>query len=113
MRIAMLERRREQRRSVFLDGKIGFGGRQFRLGCMVQNVSFSGAKLVLLHAAHIPPEFSLTIPSQEQGIFWVKTKWRRQNTIGVEIENPHIANSLNESQATFQTAVSTRVCSAA
>ena len=109
----MLERRREQRRSVFLDGKIGFCGRQFRVGCLVQNVSCSGAKLVLQNAADIPVEFSLTIPSQEHGIFWVRTKWRQRNTIGVEIEHPQSANSLDGSKATLEKAASARVSIAA
>jgi hypothetical protein len=98
----MLERRREQRRSIFLDGKIGFSGRQFRLACLVQNVSLSGAKLVLRSAADIPVEFSLTVSSQQQITHRVRARWRRRNTIGVEIEHRHETNSLDGPQATLQ-----------
>jgi PilZ domain-containing protein len=111
--IAMLERRREQRRSVFLDGKIDFNRRQFHLGCLVQNVSFSGAKLVLRNAANIPAEFSLIISSQEHSIFRARTKWRQRNTIGVEIIHPHMANSLDGSHRPRQETASADVCVAA
>jgi hypothetical protein len=62
----MVEHRREQRLPIFLDGKIRFSGRRFRVSCMVQNVSSSGAKLVLRNAADLPNEFSLTIISKMQ-----------------------------------------------
>jgi hypothetical protein len=56
---AIVERRKECRLPVFLDAKIGFNGRRFRLTCMVQKISGSGAKLALLYVADVPAEFSL------------------------------------------------------
>ena len=92
-RVAMLERRKEQRLPIFLDGKIGFSGRRFRVSCMVQNISSSGAKLVLHNAADLPSEFSLTIISKIQVAYGVRTRWRQHNSIGVEIEHSHVANA--------------------
>jgi hypothetical protein len=109
----VLERRREKRHSVFLDGKICFSGRQFCLGCLVQNVSFSGARLMLRNVAIIPAEFNLIIPSQEYGIFWVRIKWRQRTTMGVEIKHPHMANLLDGSNRPSQKTDSAHVCLAA
>jgi hypothetical protein len=90
---ATVERRREQRLPLLLDGKIGFNGRRFRVSCTVQNVSSSGVKLVLRNAADLPDEFSLTIISKIQVEYWVRPRWRQHNSIGVEIEHSHTTNA--------------------
>jgi len=89
----MVERRTEHRLSIFLDGKIGFSGRRFRVSCLVQNVSSSGAKLVLRNAADLPCEFSLTIISKTQVEYWVRPRWRQHNSIGVEIDHSHMTDA--------------------
>jgi hypothetical protein len=91
----MVERRKEPRLPIFLDGKIGFSGRRFRVSCMVQNISSSGAKLVLRNAADLPDEFSLTIISKIQVEHWVRQRWRQHNSIGVEIDHSHMTNARN------------------
>ena len=55
------ERRKEPRFPLFAAGRIGFGGRKFRVTCLVQNVSSSGAKLVLRPRTDLPFEFHLRI----------------------------------------------------
>jgi hypothetical protein len=82
----MQERRREPRRHAFWDAKIGFGGRRFRVSCMVQNISYGGARLALRHAADLPEEFTLTIPRRQKQLeYRVRTRWRIHRSIGVEI----------------------------
>jgi hypothetical protein len=82
----MQERRKETRRPAFWDAKIGFSGRQFRVNCMVQNISRGGARLALRQAADLPPEFILTIPrKQKQLEYRVRTRWRERRSMGVEI----------------------------
>ena len=84
----MPERRKERRLPVFLDAKIGFDGRRFRLTCLLQNISGSGAKLVLLYGADVPSEFSLSICDKKfQSQYWARTRWQRGRAIGVEIED--------------------------
>jgi len=99
----MLERRREPRQSIFAAGKIGFAGRTFRVGCLVQNISQSGAKLVLYSRSDLPAEFFLRVSEQMERdrmrIRWhrvsgdlekhyrVQTRWRKGNAVGVEFKS--------------------------
>ena len=99
----MLERRRESRQPIFASGKIGFGGREFRVSCLVQNISNCGAKLVLSAKTDLPAEFSLRVSEQmandRMRIRWqratvelekeyaVQTRWRKGNAVGVEFKN--------------------------
>ena len=84
----MLERRKEQRWPAFLDGKMGFSQRRFRLSCLVQNISDLGAKLVLRNAADLPAKFDVSIPRM-QTVYVVQTRWRLGNSVGVEIKQRH------------------------
>jgi hypothetical protein len=99
----MLERRREPRQPIFASGKIGFGGRTFRVSCLVQNISNCGAKLVLYTKTDLPAEFSLRVSehmsNDRMRIRWqratldvekeyaVQTRWRKGNAVGVEFKN--------------------------
>jgi PilZ domain len=98
----ILERRREPRQPIFASGKIGYGGRAFRISCLVQNISSSGAKLVLHTRTDLPSEFSLRISdemaSDRMRIRWqrtpvdlereyaVQTRWRKGNALGVKFK---------------------------
>jgi hypothetical protein len=98
----MHERRREPRLPMFASGKIGFGGRKFRVSCLVQNISNAGAKLVLHASTDLPAEFSLRVSEKmsddRMRIKWqrasldlekefvVQTRWRKGNAIGVEFK---------------------------
>src|SRR5262249_11774993 len=99
----MPERRREPRVPIFASGKIGFGGRKFRVSCLVQNISNAGANLVLHASADLPVEFSLRVSEKmsddRMRIKWqrasldlakeyvVQTRWRKGNALGVEFKS--------------------------
>ncbi len=84
-------------------GKIGFGGRAFRVSCLVQNISNSGAKLVLYARTELPAEFWLLVSEQmasdRMRIRWqraslalereyaAQTRWRKGNAFGVEFKD--------------------------
>jgi hypothetical protein len=89
----MVERRKERRLPIFLDGKVGFNGRRFRVSCLVENISSSGAKLVLRKLANLPGEFSLTVISKTQVEYWVRPRWRQHNSIGIEIDHSHMMDA--------------------
>jgi hypothetical protein len=88
-----MEQRKETRRRLFKDAKIGFGGRLFRTSCLVHNISSSGAKLVLRRPADLPAEFILSISALQVACL-VKTRWQQDNVIGVEITQPSLADTL-------------------
>jgi hypothetical protein len=99
----MLERRGEPRLAIFASGKIGFGGRKFRVTCLVQNISNAGAKLVLYACTDLPAEFLLRVSEKmsddRMRIKWqrasldlareyaVRTRWRKSNALGVEFKS--------------------------
>jgi hypothetical protein len=96
------DRRRDRRWSVFLDAKIGFSRRKFRLSCIVHNMSKSGVKLAIPHGVNIPAEFIIFIP-KSQTEYLAATRWQRDNLLGVEISEqratavhppPSVASSL-------------------
>jgi hypothetical protein len=94
------ERRKEPRFPLFASGRIGFGGRKFRVTCLVQNVSSSGAKLVLRPRTDLPFEFRLRICEKMiedemrmrcqrasldlEKEYLVQVRWRKRDALGVE-----------------------------
>jgi PilZ domain len=96
------ERRKEPRIPIFTSGSIGFGGRKFRVSCLVQNISSSGAKLVLRARTDLPSEFRLQICEkmiQDQARmrcqnasldlekeYLVQIRWRKRDALGVEFK---------------------------
>jgi hypothetical protein len=98
----MQERRKEPRFPLFAPGRIGFDGRKFRVTCLVQNVSSSGAKLVLRPRTDLPFEFRLRIceemieherrmrfqgaPLDLEVEYLVQVRWRKRDALGVEFK---------------------------
>jgi PilZ domain len=96
------ERRKEPRFPIFASGGIGFGGRKFRVGCLVQNISSSGAKLVLRARTDVPSEFRLKIYEKMiedqmrmrcqnasldlEREYLVQVRWRKRDALGVEFK---------------------------
>src|SRR5262245_58442769 len=94
------ERRKEPRFPLFAAGRIGFAGRKFRVGCLVQNISSRGAKLVLRARADLPSEFRLRITEKMipdeirmrcrnasldlAKEYLVQVIWRKRDALGVE-----------------------------
>jgi hypothetical protein len=87
--VPVFERRKEHRRPVFWDGKIGFNERQFRVRCLIQNISGSGAKLAFRSSTDLPAlptEFDISIP-HHQAVYRMQIKWRHRYAIGAEIKH--------------------------
>jgi hypothetical protein len=61
--------------------------------CVVRNISLSGARLEVDKTFALPIEFELEIP-QLGVVLWCEPKWRRDDTVGVNMENPACGASL-------------------
>jgi hypothetical protein len=81
----MLDRRKEQRWPAYLGGSISFNRRLSVADCIVKNASALGAKLVFHNTTFVPDEFDLSIASKSIA-YRVRTRWRRVDAIGVEIQ---------------------------
>jgi len=78
------ERRKTERWPIFVEGTISFAGR-FRLKCLVQNLSATGAKLAFRMATDAPSEFYLNVLlSGKETRCLGRTRWRRHHLVGVE-----------------------------
>ncbi len=79
-----MERRKEPlRRRMLKGGKIVFNNRNSTIGCVVRNMTDSGARLEVPSTTGIPDEFSL---ESEDGTIrhGCVVKWRKDNVLGVE-----------------------------
>ena len=89
------ERRKTQRWPIFLEGTIGFAGR-YRLKCMVQNLSETGAKLAFHKVTDAPAEFTLNVSlAGEETHYLARRRWRRHRLIGVKFVRPPVANAVS------------------
>ncbi len=82
------ERRIERRRAVLKGARIVFNGGHSAVGCVVKNMSGSGARLKLDNAAGIPSRFLLRfddagVPARECVVHW-----RALDALGVEFVTP-------------------------
>jgi len=86
------ERRKTQRRPIFLEGTISFAGR-YRLKCMVQNLSETGAKLAFHKVTDAPAEFTLNVSlADKEAQYLACPRWRRGRLVGAEFARPPMAN---------------------
>jgi len=81
----MPERRKQTRSRVYLGCRITTDPRLTGLDGVVRNTSDSGARLAVPATASIPDRFELHIP-RRQAACVVRTRWRRRDEVGVEIE---------------------------
>jgi PilZ domain-containing protein len=89
------ERRKTQRRSIFLEGTISFAGR-CRLKCMVQNLSKSGAKLAFHTVTDVPRDFTLNVFLAGKELqYLARPRWRRGRLIGAKFVLPPRANAVS------------------
>ena len=75
--------RRRARSQTYKVGRIAFGDRRAEIGCVVRNISESGACLSLEHTIDIPDRFKLVFDTGEPTQICV-VAWRRGNRVGVE-----------------------------
>ncbi len=79
-----MERRKEPlRRRMLKGGNIVFNNRSSTIGCVVRNMTDSGARLEVPSTLGVPDGFSL---ESEDGTFSHNcvVKWRKDNVLGVE-----------------------------
>ena len=82
-----LERRKKQRRLVFVQGKVCFSKR-CHVKCVVQNLSEDGAKITFALAADLPYTLKLVIDLPDgQPEYLAVTRWRKKRSVGVELLN--------------------------
>jgi hypothetical protein len=79
------ERRRTHRRPVFVEGTISFAGR-YRLKCVVQNISQTGAKLAFHKVTDAPAEFALNVfLAGKETQYLTRRRWPRHRLVGVSL----------------------------
>jgi hypothetical protein len=77
------ERRRSQRRSVYLKASISHATLSEDLLCTVREISQDGARLELPHARDLPLAFLLRLDGETE-LRLCTTAWRSDNRVGVE-----------------------------
>ena len=88
------ERRKQQRRPLFLQGMISFAGRR-RLNSMVQNLADFSAKLAFHTVTDAPAEFTLRVLLVGREVqYLARPKWRRHRLCGVQFVKPHPAHNV-------------------
>jgi PilZ domain len=99
------ERRKTQRRPIFLEGTISYAGR-CRAKYLVQNLSESGAKLAFHTITDVPAEFTLNFfLTGEAARFLAQPRWRRRRFIGVKFLRRDPENNAVSLQDYIQTCV--------
>jgi hypothetical protein len=78
------ERRKDQRSSTYLGGKITTARRLIAVDCIVRNTSGAGARLAVANTTLIPEQFELHIPCRNS-VYRVRACWRHLDSVGVEI----------------------------
>ena len=81
----MPERRKQARSRVYLGCRITTDPRLTGFDGVVRNTSDTGARLAVPATATIPNQFELYIPHRQTACV-VRTRWRRCDEVGVEIE---------------------------
>lgn len=77
---------------MFVEGTISFAGR-FRLRCLVQNISETGAKLAFKAATDPPSEFTLNVFLRgREAQYLARPRWRRHRFVGAEFVRPPMMN---------------------
>jgi ABC-type polysaccharide/polyol phosphate transport system ATPase subunit len=74
--------RREARERTYKAARIGFGGGRAVTGCVVRNLSASGACLGVQNPADVPERFNLVFDSGEPSRM-ARVIWRSSTRIGV------------------------------
>ena len=78
----MQERRRSPRHSCHLRGRIYFDDGRASVSCLIQDVSYEGARITLFDRIDIPSEIKLCIPEKNRMVR-ASVRWRHDNRIGL------------------------------
>ncbi len=81
-----IEKRKNTRRAMRYGAWIGIGAESPLSGCMVSDISETGARLVLENPKELPEMFNLLL-SGRGGIYRrCRVVWRRDNQVGVHFQ---------------------------
>jgi hypothetical protein len=86
------DRRKHQRSPAFMGGQITTDRKLIAIDCVVRNMSGVGAKLIVPNTTLLPEEFELHIAKHESASR-VRTRWRREREVGVEVMPLTAANA--------------------
>jgi hypothetical protein len=78
----MQERRRSPRYSCRLRGRIYFNDGRMSVSCLVQDISYEGARIAIFDPIDIPDEIKLCIPEKNQMVR-ASVRWRDDNKMGL------------------------------
>jgi hypothetical protein len=83
----MIEQRSAERSRVFLKARIFFNGNLSSVDCTLQNMSATGAKILVANNIPLPDEFDLEIPLKNLR-HHAKLVWRKADSAGVAFAAP-------------------------
>jgi len=78
----MQERRRSSRHDSRLRGRIYFDDGRTSVSCLIQDISYEGARIAVLDPVDIPSEIKLCIPEKNR-MLRASVRWRHDNRIGL------------------------------
>jgi hypothetical protein len=78
----MQERRRSPRHGCHLRGRIYFGHGRKSVSCLIQDISYEGARITIFDLIDIPDDIKLCIPKKNRMVR-AKVRWRHDNKIGL------------------------------
>jgi len=78
----MQERRRSPRHNCRLCGRIYFDNGRTSVSCLIQDISYEGARIVIFQPIDIPNEIKLCIPEKNRMVR-ASVRWRHENRIGL------------------------------
>lgn len=80
------EKRKSPRRSILFNAWVGLGGGSPLRGCVVSDLSETGAKLQLANPEELPETFNLLLSGRGRIHRRCRAVWRKQNQMGVHFE---------------------------
>ena len=90
----MDERRKSIRQRSKLRGRIYFNDGRPSVSCLIHDISYAGARIVILDSIDIPNEVKLCIPEKNR-IMHAVVRWRHDTKIGLAFSEgePHMSGS--------------------
>jgi hypothetical protein len=92
----MEDKRGAHRNRTFLKAELDVSGGLSSLGCIVKDLSDTGARLVLSDGVVLPETFRLRLPKPDRWVH-VSVRWRRGEFVGVHFDDAPPASSSDES----------------
>jgi len=94
------------RQRTFLKGTVYYDNRRASIGCVIRDISDSGARLTFDHPATVPDNVELFIPNKQQTLR-ARVQRRGPNEIGIAFEVERSAEPQRVSDAELQQRVET------